>query len=132
MGISSADIRKNGGAWLVDVRKESNFPSLSTTDRSNINKQLNKMIKNKYEFLNYNGLRLKHLTTKAIFKHAIRDKKNPFSNTVVIIDEAHNFVSRIINKLKTKNKESISVKLYNWLENRSKCAISFLNGNTYY
>ena len=27
---------------------------------------------------------------------------NPFDNKVIIIDEAHNFVSRIVNKLKTK------------------------------
>ena len=26
--------------------------------------------------------------------------KNPFDNSVVIIDEAHNFVSRVVNKIK--------------------------------
>ena len=27
---------------------------------------------------------------------------NPFDNSVIIIDEAHNFVSRIVNKIKKK------------------------------
>ena len=31
--------------------------------------------------------------------------KNPFSNSVIIIDEAHNFVSRIVNKLNNTSTE---------------------------
>ena len=32
-------------------------------------------------------------------------KANPFSGKVIIIDEAHNFISRIVNKIKlTKSK----------------------------
>ena len=27
---------------------------------------------------------------------------NPFDNSVIVIDEAHNFVSRIVNKIKKK------------------------------
>ena len=125
--IPRSVIRKNGGAWFVDVRKKSNFTSLTTEEQANLNKQLNMMIKKKYEFLNYNGLRLDHLKTKAIFKNAIKEKRNPFDNTVVIIDEAHNFVSRIINKLRSKQ-DSISVKLYNYLKTAQNVRLVFLTG----
>ena len=55
------------------------------------------MIKNKYKFINYNGLRNSHLQNMTA-----NFTVNPFDNSVVIIDEAHNLVSRIVNKLKNK------------------------------
>ena len=39
----------------------------------------------------------------------IRDTINPFDNTVVIIDEAHNFVSRIVNKIKSDKAKKIYI-----------------------
>ena len=43
---------------------------------------------------------------------------NPFDNSVIVIDEAHNFVSRIVNKIKKKKPINLlknyhlSLKLY--------------------
>ena len=75
------------------------------------------MIRYKYRFINYNGLRSTHL------RELSRNyEKNPFDNTVVIIDEAHNFVSRIVNKL--KKPESLSMRLYEYIstaENAKNC-----------
>ena len=51
---------------------------------------------------------------------------NPFNNNVVIIDEAHNFVSRIVNKL--KKPKSISMKLYNYIMAAENCKVIFLSG----
>ena len=53
------------------------------------------MIRAKYTDINYNGMnenKMKLLTGNYT--------NNPFDNSVVIIDEAHNFVSRVVNKLK--------------------------------
>ena len=53
-------------------------------------------------------------------------KINPFDNKVVIIDEAHNFVSRIVNKL--KKPDSLSMKLYEYLLSAENCRIVMLTG----
>jgi len=64
-----------------------------------LDKQLDQMIRSKYTDINYNGIRMKKL------KEMTNDlATNIFDNSVVIIDEAHNFVSRIVNKLKSKEK----------------------------
>ena len=92
------------------------------------------MMLKKYKFINYNGWRNKNLDDlikeatkteipakrrrggrdeeektikrKIDYDRCIRDNKckNPFDDKVIIIDEAHNFVSRIVNKLKNKKK----------------------------
>ena len=59
----------------------------------------------KYQFINYNGLRKSSL--KVLEQEArIDNQNNYFDNKVVIIDEAHNFVSRIVNKIKLKAKKT--------------------------
>lgn len=125
--ISRAFIKKQGGAWFVNVQKKSNFNDLSVEEHATLDKQLTEMIKHKYYFLNYNGLRMRSLETKSFFSSAIKKKENPFDNRVIIIDEAHNFVSRIINKLKTK-KKSISMMLYNYLKSARNSRLIFLTG----
>ena len=100
-------VTKTGGAWLVDIRRPSNFDSLDTAQRQQLNEQIREMIRAKYRFINYNGLRDSHLSG-----FSDNGRINPFDNKVVIIDEAHNFVSRIVNKLKKPN--SLSMKLYDF------------------
>jgi hypothetical protein len=51
---------------------------------------------------------------------------NPFDNKVVVVDEAHNLVSRIVNKL--KRPESISMRLYEYLLSAENCKIVLLTG----
>ena len=119
--ISQEDIKKNGGAWFINVKKEPNYESLSFEDQKSVNEQIDKMISYKYQFVNYNGLRSSHL------KSLSQDGKiNPFDNKVVIIDEAHNFISRIVNKLKRKS--SLSMSLYNLLLEAENCKIILLTG----
>ena len=67
------------------------------------------MIRYKYKFISYNGLRKSHLETLTN-----NFKENPFDNKVIIIDEAHNFVSRIVNKVKGNDKNGFNIisKLY--------------------
>jgi hypothetical protein len=120
--IPSEMIKKKRGAWLVDMtKKESNFEDLSTEQQKEIDEQLDKMIRAKYNDINYNGLnrnKLNEMTDNLT--------KNPFDNTTVIIDEAHNFVSRIVNKIKTK--DSISYILYDYLMKATNCKIVLLTG----
>jgi hypothetical protein len=109
------------GAWLVNVKKPSNYVSLSSDEKESLDYQIEQMISAKYTFLNYNGMRMNNLKTlSADFT------QNPFSNHVVIIDEAHNFISRIVNKLKRPT--SLSMRLYDLLMTAENVKIILLTG----
>jgi hypothetical protein len=112
-------IVKNGGAWLVNMNRESNYETLTTEEKQSLQKQITHMIEQKYTFINYNGLREKKLDK-------LSEYGNPFDNTVVIIDEAHNFISRIVNKLKKRS--SLSMRLYEYLLSADNCRVVLLSG----
>ena len=44
-------IKKNNGAWLVNVKKQPNFNELSSTEQTMINEQLDEMIRSKFTFI---------------------------------------------------------------------------------
>ncbi len=115
-------INLNGGAWFIDGSKDkSNYDLLSSAKQSSLNDQLNKMIQSKYQFINYNGMRMNDL--QALSRNFTI---NPFSNRVVIVDEAHNLISRIINKL--RRPQTLSMRIYEYLMSAENCKIVFLSG----
>ena len=140
-------IRKQGGAFFVNIKKKSNYDELSDVDRKNLELQLNEMINQKYTFINYNGLRSERLS-----EMTSGFERNIFDNAVVVIDEAHNLISRIVNKIKKEKgitgdekrkkpdeetKENIfgeetplniSTKLYYMLLRAKNCKIILLTG----
>jgi hypothetical protein len=129
-------IQKYHGAWFINVKKKSNYEELSDIDRKTLDDQLNEMIKTKYTFINYNGLR-----TKRLEELTSGFTRNLFDDSVVIIDEAHNLISRIVNKIKKEKpieenergeKEhlpiSLSVKLYEFLLSAKNARIILLSG----
>jgi len=129
-------IRKHNGAFFVNIKKRPNYTNLTDEDRIKLEEQLNIMIKQKYTFINYNGLRAKKLR-----ELTFGFTRNLFDNSVIIIDEAHNLISRIVNKLK-KEKEipenkkgekehlplNLSVKLYELLLSAKNARIVLLTG----
>jgi hypothetical protein len=136
LNLSVEFIEKKGGAWLVDVRKPSNYSDLSADNGKSLNEQIDEMIQSKYKFINYNGLRrdkLKDMTDNF--------EKNIFDNSVIVIDEAHNLISRIVNKLskekdvpvdKHGNKErlpfSLALVLYELLMSAQNARVILLTG----
>ena len=118
-------IEKQGGAWLVNVKKPSNYSSLTAIEQRQLDEQINKMIESKYQFVNYNGLRKSHVQTMTS-----GFTKNPFDDKVIVIEEAHNFVSSIANKMTTKSSGSIALKvrLYEYLMGAKNCKIILLTG----
>ena len=120
--IPEETIQRNKGAWLVDItKKESNFGDLKTEQQEAVDEQLNLMIRAKYIDINYNGLNRRKLAEMT------EDyTKNIFDNATVIIDEAHNFVSRIVNKI--KQPKSISYILYDQLMKANNTKIVLLTG----
>jgi len=137
-------IRSKGGAWLVNVTKPPNCNNkdniennLKQAEQNSLNEQINTMIETKYEFIHYNGLRRDKLR-----KMTDNFEKNIFDDSVVIIDEAHNLISRIVNKIskekeimtdvKTGKKEkinkNISLILYEMLMSAQNARIVLLTG----
>lgn len=119
-------ITKRGGAWLVNMTKPSNFQRLDDDEKAELDAQLDEMIRYKYQFIAYNGLLRSHMRELTTGKDG---KRNPFDNAVVIVDEAHNLVSRIVNKLGRPNKDdSPSLELYELLMSAKNARIVLLSG----
>ena len=122
LSLPIAFINAAKGAWLVDTKKDANYDTLTNDQQTSLTKQINAMIDNKYEFINYNGLR-----KKKIDEMTKKGTVNIFDNAVVIIDEAHNLISRIVNKLSVKG-NTISGTLYSLLAKAHNAKIILLTG----
>ena len=129
-------IRKRKGAWFVNVKKPSNYDELTTIEKRSLDEQLNEMIRAKYVFINYNGLR-----TKRLGELTSGFTKNLFDDSVIIVDEAHNLISRIVNKIKKEkvipenekgekeySPKFLSTKLYEYLMSAKNARVVLLTG----
>ena len=129
-------IKRHRGAWFINVTKKSNYDDLSDIDKQTLEIQLNEMIKSKYTFINYNGLRAKKLQ-----ELTSNFTRNLFDDSAVVIDEAHNLISRIVNKIKKEkaipeNKRgekehlptNLATKLYEFLLSAKNTRIILLSG----
>ena len=116
-------LSKKKGVYLQrkDPSTENDFTSI---DKLELEEQIDMMIKNRFNFISYNGITMKSWLSK--YKMGDLDR-NPFDDSVVVIDEAHNFVSRIVNKI-NKNQDSVSVQMYNDLLVAENCNIVMLTG----
>ena len=124
LGLPPEFIREKGGAWLTDISKKNNFGSLSTSDQKSLDEQINMMIRAKYLDINYNGLNERKMRELADLNP--EGTRNPFDHSVVIIDEAHNLVSRISNKI--GQSDSIAGRLYDWLLSAIDIRVVLLTG----
>ena len=129
-------IRKRKGAWFVNIKKKSNYEELTSMEKRSLDEQLNEMIRAKYTFINYNGLR-----TKRLEELTSGFTKNLFDDSVIVIDEAHNLISRIVNKIKKEkvipenergekeySPKFLSTKLYEYLMSAKNARIVLLTG----
>ena len=123
LGLSTDEIRKRKGAWMVDVNQPANFDQLSPENQAAVEAQIQEMISHKYVDIHYNAPNLKKIVDAM---KAQNNGANPFDHSVVIIDEAHNFVSRIVNKL--KKPVSIFSQLYHLLMEAVDCRLVLLSG----
>ena len=118
--------KKGQGIWSTTLDEPPNFADLTSEEQLQIQLQIDELILTKYQFIHYNGLS----TTSKIWNKLLREEKshgNPFHNKVIIVDEAHNLISRIINKLGSKH-EQIAITLYKWLKTAENCKIILLSG----
>jgi len=92
-------------------------------DKKVLSEQINEMIKARFHFISYNGITMDAWKTK----YNTDENYNPFDNSVIIVDEAHNFVSRIVNKLNVKG-TSVSVEIYKKIITADNCNVVMLTG----
>ena len=126
MQISEEYIKRKRGVWLVNMQKrESNFDTLAPEEQAQVDDQLNEMIQNKYTSINYNGNNL----GKRLDMMSDGGKRNPFSGKTIIVDEAHNLVSRIVNSIRKKSQsKNASYKLYKMLLEAENAKVVLLTG----
>lgn len=116
MGVSSTTIKANKGVWTVEkTSTTNNYGLLKSEHQMQINKQVDDMISTRYTFVHYNGL------STASANNLVNDS-NQFDNHLVIIDEVHNFISRVVNDSR------IMSHVYNAILNCDTCKVLLLSG----
>jgi hypothetical protein len=139
MHLSRGYIKNHNGAWVIDreingkLVTRKNRAAMNSLARHSLDDQLTTMIEKRYTHISYNGVRMSHL-------NALTDgfTANPFDNKVVVIDEAHKFISPIVNKLRTMTSKSrkkseeaplgIALNLYELLLRAKNARIILLTG----
>uniref|UniRef100_A0A6C0DMD4 Helicase ATP-binding domain-containing protein n=1 Tax=viral metagenome TaxID=1070528 RepID=A0A6C0DMD4_9ZZZZ len=116
--IKKTIIKKDGLVWVplyqndipdaIIIRETS-----STDDKHSISAMTSHIIKNRYTFISYNGLSAKLIKSLGT---------SPFDNSFVIIDEVHNFISRVVNG------SVLARTVYNHLMNARDMKIILLSG----
>lgn len=112
--ISSKLASRHKGIW-IPVANGKQFSSLSQDEQKQITDQTADVIQNRFNFINFDGLRRESIKKLA-------ESGNPFDNKCVIIDEVHNLISRIRN-------EGITGKpIYNLIMKAKNCKLILLSG----
>jgi hypothetical protein len=99
--VSDKFVKKDGLVWvplykndipdasvIVEKVRYNSADANDTIYRADIDVSVRHIIRNRYTFINYNGL-----TEKSVKELGAK----PFDNTFIIIDEIHNFISRMVN-----------------------------------
>ena len=124
--ISDKFVKKNGLVWIpqykddiegaeiiIEKMKYNSTDAKEAVHRAEIDVAINHIIRNRYTFINYNGL-----TAKMIKELGAK----PFDNSFIIIDEIHNLISRIVNGSR------LAKSIYNHLMNASDAKLILLSG----
>jgi len=117
LGLSDGFLDRNGMFFTTVPGETPNYKSLPKSAQDLISAQFDDVLSQRLTFIRYNGL-----SSANIQKYVPPDGSNPYSGSVVIIDEVHNFISRIVNK------SDIAWKLYDLLYHAVDCKIVALSG----
>ena len=105
---------KYGKIYVTTPSETPNFESLATNDKKEIRAQIKDVLEQRFNFIRYNGL-----TRSNIGEYTA---EGMYDDSVVIVDEAHNLISRVINE------SEITSKLYDAIYNAKRCKIVLLSG----
>ena len=117
LGISDGFLDRNRTFFTTIPNEAANYSTLPKTAQDVIAKQIEDTIDQRFTFIRNNGL-----SSNNIGKYAPDDGTNPYDNSVVIIDEVHNLISRI------SNASDIARKLYDLIYKAKNCKVVALSG----
>lgn len=95
------------------IKEKVSYNSLNREDKETVNEIIKDIINNRYNFISYNGL-----TRNNVNEY----KKKGFDNSFIVIDEVHNFISRVVNGSK------LARTIYNLLMSAKDCKFVLLSG----
>lgn len=108
-------IKQNRGVWIKSNIGRP-FDELNVDEQAEVTRQIYTQITNRYSFIHYNGLRSQQKVKELLAAH------NNFKDYVVVIDEVHNFISKVVN-----NSPIIKL-LYEALLKQPDCKLVLLSG----
>jgi hypothetical protein len=117
LGISDGFLDRNRTFFTTVQGEQPNYRTLPKPAQDIIGKQIEDIIDQRFTFIRYNGL-----SSANIGKYVPADGSNPYSGSVVILDEVHNFIGRIANQ------SDIARKLYDLLYTATDCKVVALSG----
>jgi len=120
LGISDAFLRRQGRYFVSVADRASNYDALPLDIRKGIDEQISDLIESRYKFINYNGLNSE--SVKLLVPEDEPATSKTFHDSVVIIDEAHNFISRVINR------SDIAKRVYDAIYFATNCKVVMLSG----
>lgn len=120
IGISEEFLRSQRRYFVTVDGAAPNYNSLPLDIRKGIDAQIADLIDNRYKFVNYNGLTQESI--KLLVPEEDPKTSKTFNDSVVIIDEAHNLISRVINK------SDIARRLYEAIYYAQNCKVVMLSG----
>ena len=116
LSISDGFLDRNGKFFVTVAGENPNYKDLPKTAQDIIKAQIEDIIGQRFNFINYNGLNSKNIDK------FVPAEENPFNGCVVIIDEVHNLISRIVNS------SDIARRLYDAVYTAIDCKIVGLSG----
>lgn len=117
LGISDGFLDRNRTFFTTVSGEAPNYSTLPKPAQEIIAKQIEDIINQRFTFIRYNGL-----SSANIGKYVPADGSNPYSGSVVIVDEVHNLISRV------SNKSDITRPLYDLIYNATDCKVVALSG----
>jgi len=116
-GISDSFLDKYGRYYTTVAEASSNYKDLSAEQRKELSQQIDDVINTRFEFIAYNGI-----SSANVDKILPPDQPDKFDDSVVIIDEAHNFISMVVGE------STIKTKLYDMIYRAKDTKIVCLSG----
>lgn len=114
LGLSDAFVADNPFFFVNQKDAPPNYEELSRSEQKVIQSQIQDLLSSRFTFISVNGLN----------KNNIEDhtKPNQYDDSVVVIDEAHNFISMVVNE------SDIKMRLYNSIYQAKRCKVVALSG----
>jgi SNF2 family DNA or RNA helicase len=116
LGISDKFLDKKGRFFMTIPEKPSNYSSMDLKTQKDISEQIDDILEQRYEYIPMDGIR-----SSNIEKYLPENDPNNFDDSVIIIDEAHNFAG-------TALKQGILRPMYDRMYRSKNTKIVLLSG----